>query len=192
MSNLNPPCTGDALSCGKQYNRSTACYQVPPNYVFKANWINDTASGVKQVDSSLCPDSATFPTYDATTGSVVTRDPTTNKVVIQTVCAHCNYAVGVNPWVQNPCPCIKPGGDYCQSSSTTGDGVCHLDNTIPCNTKNCPATPPTLSNRYIGNNMARGMGNGSNYSSYGAALTEKAVINSGSYAGYPVYRSNWY
>jgi hypothetical protein len=134
---MNPPCTGDQTTCGKNFNRTVACYQVPANFTFGPNWTTNAA--VKAVDMSYCPDIASTPTYDATTGTAVTRG-TDGKVALTTTCNSCNYATGVQPWVMNTCPCFA-AGDYCNFSQGTNVGVCHSNGATPCNATQCP--PPT-------------------------------------------------
>jgi hypothetical protein len=136
---MNPPCTGDQSTCGKNFNRTVACYQVPANFTFGANWTTDAS--VKAVDMSFCPDVAGTPTYDASTGVPVTRGPD-GKVALTTTCNACNYATGVQPWVMNPCPCFA-AGDYCNFSQGTTSGVCHSNGATPCNATQCP--PPAAS-----------------------------------------------
>lgn len=150
---MNPPCVGDQTSCGHQYNRTTACYQLPANFdpvKVGANWT--TATGVTSVSSTYCPDVAGFPTYDSATGAVVTRG-TDGKVVLTTTCPPCNYATSVLPWQRNPCPCLG-AGNFCNAPSGT-TGVCQLNNSIMCNTTDCNSAPTRASvssqqNKYPG------------------------------------------
>lgn len=134
---MNPPCVGDETTCGRQFNRTAACYQVPPGFTFGPSWT--TAAGVKSVSTAFCPDVATTPAYDAATGKQVDRG-TDGKLVLTTVCPACNYVTGVQSWAMNPCPCFK-SGDYCNATSGT-NGVCHSDGVTPCVTTNCPPPQP--------------------------------------------------
>jgi hypothetical protein len=134
---MNPPCTGDETTCGKKFDRAVACYQVPANFTFGANWT--TAPGVKSINTSYCPDVAGTPAYDVTTGLPVPRG-SDGKLVVSTVCPSCNFVTGVQPWVVNSCPCVQPG-DYCNLSQGTGpNGVCHSDGTTPCTSAECPTS----------------------------------------------------
>ena len=135
---MNPPCVGDQTTCGKQFNRTVACYQVPENFQFGQGWT--TNPNVKAVSMSFCPDVATTPAYDSATGTPVTRD-SSGKLTLTTVCGACNYASAVLPWNMNPCPCFA-AGDYCNATSGT-TGVCHSDGTTPCSTTDCPPQTPT-------------------------------------------------
>jgi hypothetical protein len=167
LKKMNPPCTGDQTTCGKQFNRAVACYQVPANFTFGSNWTSN--SSVKPVSMSFCPDVAGFPTYDAATGTAVTRG-SDGKLVVQTNCAPCNYATAVQPWVANPCPCIA-AGDYCNISQGTNIGVCHSNGTTPCNSTQCPA--PTAANPSTvlsGNDW--GSYGGSDWGSYGSGAIQ--------------------
>lgn len=132
---MNPPCTGDVTTCGKQFNRSVACYQVPPDIKFGQNWT--TQPGVTNVSMSYCPDVASTPAYDVSTGESVARG-TDGKLVVTTVCPTCNFVSGVQPWQMNTCPCFG-AGDYCNITSGT-TGVCQKNNNIMCTSTQCPST----------------------------------------------------
>lgn len=132
---MNPPCTGDETTCGMQFNRSVACYQVPPGFQFGAKWT--TQAGVKNVSMSYCPDVASTPAYDTDTGSAVTRGAD-GKLVVTTACPACNFVSGVQPWQMNTCPCYA-AGDFCNITSGT-TGVCQKNNSIMCTSTQCPTT----------------------------------------------------
>jgi len=139
---MNPPCTGQA-TCGKNFTRSTNCYQVPAGFQFGANWTTD--ANVVKVDNTYCPDVAGTPTYDAASGAPVTRG-SDGKLVVNTTCSPCNYAVGVQSWVQNTCPCFT-AGDYCNITPGNSAGVCHLNNNTPCTAAQCPPAVQQLGRR---------------------------------------------
>ena len=140
---MNPPCTGDETTCGMQFNRSVACYQVPPGFQFGSKWT--TQAGVKNVSMSYCPDVATTPAYDTDTGAAVTRG-NDGKLVVTTVCPTCNFVSGVQPWQMNTCPCFG-SGNYCHISSGT-TGVCQNDNSIMCTQAQCPTTATSAPTEY--------------------------------------------
>ena len=135
---MSSPCTGDQTTCGKQFNRAVACYQVPPGFQFTQGWT--TATGVKLVSSSLCPDVASTLAYDANSGAQVPRDAD-GKLVVTTVCPACNYVAGVQPWIMNTCPCFA-AGDFCNITSGT-NGVCQKNNNMPCTSAECPTGSTT-------------------------------------------------
>lgn len=149
---MNPPCIGDVTTCGKNYNRTTDCYQVPVGFKFGSNWTAD--AGVKSVSMSFCPDISTTPTYDSVSGDKVSRG-NDGTVVLSTTCAPCNFTTAVQPWVVNNCPC-SGAGDYCNITSGTS-GVCHVDASTPCNSTQCPIVASrSMSNRnYISNNQKK-------------------------------------
>lgn len=149
---MNPPCDGDVTTCGKNFNRTTGCYQVPADFLFGTNWT--TNASVKSVSMSFCPDVSSTPTYDSGTGSPVKRGDD-GKLVLSTTCGACNYATAVQPWVVNNCPC-SGAGDYCNITSGNS-GVCHVDGTTPCNSTQCPTSASrSLSNRnYVSNNQMK-------------------------------------
>ena len=133
---MNPPCVGDEATCGKNFTRAVGCYQVPSGFTFGPGWT--TASGVKSIDMAYCPDVASTPAYDASSGVSVPRG-TDGKLVVSTTCGPCNFAEAVQGWVSNSCPCVKTAGDYCNYTNGVGpNGFCHSDGTTPCNATNCP------------------------------------------------------
>lgn len=202
---MNPPCTGDETTCGKKFDRAVACYQVPANFTFGANWT--TAPGVKSINMSYCPDVASTPAYDATSGVPVARG-SDGKLVVSTVCPSCNFVTGVQPWVVNACPCVQPG-DYCNLSQGAGlNGVCHSDGTTPCTSAECPSLNAFAPNwplrAAVGKTRPSRLGKRNDVSKIGSKRLLKAgcVIGdgclenlkaiTGSYAFPSYFQTSWY
>lgn len=166
---MNPPCVGDETTCGRNFTRSVGCYQVPEGFQFGQNWT--AATGVKSINMAYCPDVASTPTYDASTGKSVARGAD-GKLVVSTTCAPCNFAEAVQSWVMNTCPCVQ-AGDYCNLSNGVGpDGVCHSDGTTPCNSTICPSSAPA---RLASRSLAQTSGSGKTLASRLMAKTSSST-----------------